>query len=93
MRSISFPMVVTRISRCFSLRIPSYIGGTFRQLGNRYALRSLFTPSSSISSEQLIEDCLKVRSSLQILNDKFKGPLEKSSQRNTLMPFVFLLGE
>jgi len=26
------------------------------------------------------------------LNDKFKGPLEKSSQKNTVLPFVFLLG-
>jgi GTPase Era involved in 16S rRNA processing len=29
---------------------------------------------------------------LQPINDRFAGPLEKSSQKNTILPFVFLLG-
>lgn len=54
--------------------------------------------SSDISSSQkfettkIIDECLSIRSSVQIINDKFKGPLEYSSQKNTILPFVFLLG-
>jgi hypothetical protein len=29
---------------------------------------------------------------MQDLNDKFKGPLDKKNAKNTLFPFVFLLG-
>jgi len=43
-------------------------------------------------STQIIQQCLQVRQSIQDLNDRVKGPLEKSSQKNTALPFVFLLG-
>ena len=60
-------------------------------------LRKTFTSNSILSStsatpQQLIDDCLKIRSSVQTLSDKYKGPLEKNTLKNTLMPFVFLLG-
>jgi hypothetical protein len=51
-----------------------------------------FSTTSAADPEKLIEDCLSIRSSVQKLNDKFRGPLEKSAQKNTLLPFVFLLG-
>eukprot|EP00600_Ochromonadales_sp_CCMP1393_P000817 CAMPEP_0174983848 /NCGR_PEP_ID=MMETSP0004_2-20121128/17382_1 /TAXON_ID=420556 /ORGANISM="Ochromonas sp., Strain CCMP1393" /LENGTH=514 /DNA_ID=CAMNT_0016236167 /DNA_START=214 /DNA_END=1758 /DNA_ORIENTATION=+ len=40
----------------------------------------------------IIEECQALRSSIQSINDKFRGPLEKTSQKNTVLPFVFLLG-
>jgi GTPase SAR1 family protein len=46
----------------------------------------------SPTPQQLIDDCLKIRGSVQALSDKFKGPLEDATQKNTLLPFVFLLG-
>jgi hypothetical protein len=46
----------------------------------------------SSDSKNIIADCIAIRKSVQELNDKFKGPLLKNSQTNTIMPFVFLLG-
>ena len=43
-------------------------------------------------AEQIINDCFKSRSSVQELNDKCNGPLEKNGLKNTVLPFVFLLG-
>ena len=60
--------------------------------GRRFLTINVITSSSSATPERLIDECLKVRSSVQQLNDKFRGPLEKSAQKNTLLPFVFLLG-
>lgn len=48
--------------------------------------------TSSNSPEKLIDDCLKIRNSVQDLSDKYKGPLEKNTQKNTALPFVLLLG-
>lgn len=48
--------------------------------------------SFSFSTESIVEKCYLHRSGLQTLNEKFKGPLDKSAQKNTVMPFVFLLG-
>ena len=42
--------------------------------------------------EKILDECLKVRMSVQNINDRVKGPLEKSAQKNTVLPFVFLLG-
>lgn len=42
--------------------------------------------------ETVIDGCFKLRSSVQELNDKFRGPLSKTTQANTALPFVFLLG-
>eukprot|EP00605_Chrysophyceae_sp_TOSAG23-4_P000758 GSChrysophyteH1.ASY1.ANO1.847.1 assembled CDS len=46
----------------------------------------------NIEAARIIEECLRLRSSVQSINDKFKGPLDKSTQKNTILPFVFLLG-
>jgi polynucleotide 5'-kinase involved in rRNA processing len=54
--------------------------------------KQLTITTSFSSPEQLINDCLKIRGSVQTLNDKYKGPLEKNEQKNTALPFVFLLG-
>jgi hypothetical protein len=53
---------------------------------------STSTVINSGSPEAIIESCLGHRASLQQINDKFRGPLEKSAQKNTVLPFVFLLG-
>jgi hypothetical protein len=47
---------------------------------------------SAATSTRIIDECLDIRKSVQELNDRVKGPLEKSSQKNTMLPFVFLLG-
>jgi len=44
------------------------------------------------ATESIVDHCLSLRKSLQPINDRFAGPLEKSSQKNTILPFVFLLG-
>jgi GTPase SAR1 family protein len=48
--------------------------------------------SSNSIADQIINDCFKFRSSVQELNDKCNGPLEKNGLKNTILPFVFLLG-
>jgi hypothetical protein len=40
----------------------------------------------------VINDCENIRESLQQINDRWKGPLDHSTQKNTIFPFVFLLG-
>ena len=44
------------------------------------------------SAGRIIDEALRLRSSVQGISDRFKGPLEAESQKNTVMPFVFLLG-
>jgi len=46
----------------------------------------------SSSPKEIVEECQLLRKSVQELNDKFKGPLSQATQMNTVMPFVFLLG-
>ena len=46
----------------------------------------------SKTNQSIVDKCFTVRTQLQNINDKCKGPLEKSSQKNTILPFVFLLG-
>jgi hypothetical protein len=54
---------------------------------------SLTAPTGGGTPEDIIDRCHQLRSSIQTLNDKYKGPLERSSdQKNTVLPFVFLLG-
>ena len=48
--------------------------------------------TTTVEPEKIIGECLKFRSSYQEVNDRYKGPLEKSAQKNTILPFVFLLG-
>ena len=43
-------------------------------------------------SSRIIDSALQLRESVQGISDRFKGPLEAKSQKNTVMPFVFLLG-
>ena len=38
------------------------------------------------------QECLALRRKLQPINDRVGGPLEKNSEKNTMLPFVFLLG-
>ena len=42
--------------------------------------------------DRIIEECLTLRQTLQPINDRIGGPLEKDSLKNTILPFVFLLG-
>lgn len=41
---------------------------------------------------QVISSCQLLRESVQVLNDRYKGPLHKGTSQNTVLPFVFLLG-
>eukprot|EP01039_Chlorochromonas_danica_P009154 gene9154-10105_t len=59
---------------------------TFRSFSSQFINEANFNP------EEIIDECGNIRASIQTLNDRFKGPLEKSSQKNTVLPFVFLLG-
>ena len=43
-------------------------------------------------AEQVLGESLDLRKSLQPINDRVGGPLEKNSEKNTILPFVFLLG-
>ena len=54
--------------------------------------RSVLVRRLSVSPKAIIGECQEIRKSVQSLNDKFNGPLSKSNQMNTVMPFVFLLG-
>jgi len=47
---------------------------------------------SSESAADIIQSCYDLRSGVQELNDRFKGPLEQKNAKNTMLPFVFLLG-
>ena len=62
----------------------------------QYARRSFsdkkLPTTASTTPQDIIDKCLTIRSSLQTLSDRVKGPLEKTSQKNTILPFVFLLG-
>ena len=73
-------MIPTKAVRIYAFKISSR------------CIQSIQKRSSSQTPQQLIDDCLKIRSSVQALSDKFKGPLEEATQKNTLLPFVFLLG-
>ena len=49
---------------------------------------------ASIDFDQtgILSACKELRTKLQPINDRFCGPLEKSTQSNTKLPMVFLLG-
>jgi hypothetical protein len=52
-----------------------------------------FSTETSVGKpEDIIDRCLAIRESIQTMNDKYKGPLEVTGQKNTILPFVFLLG-
>ena len=56
---------------------------------NRFQINPRF---STLAPTDIIDKCHDIRASIQSINDKYKGPLEKSGQKNTILPFVFLLG-
>ena len=70
------------------------------QIVGRSAIRRQFgvlseTETSALAGESsidIIQSCYELRKSIQDLNDKYKGPLEEKNAKNTLFPFVFLLG-
>ena len=41
---------------------------------------------------QILSQCAEIHSSIMPLNEKLRGPLAKHSDRQTCMPFVFLVG-
>ena len=43
-------------------------------------------------SPGIVLDCQKILESVETLNDRVRGPLDKSTNKNTIFPFVFLLG-
>lgn len=47
---------------------------------------------SSNGTLAVIDDCQKYGKIIQKLNDRVRGPLEKSTHKSTALPFVFLLG-
>lgn len=47
---------------------------------------------SSDSAIDIIQSCYDLRNGVQELNDRFKGPLDQKNAKNTMLPFVFLLG-
>jgi len=44
------------------------------------------------TQKTILERCVELHGSIQPLNDSVKGPLGKSGDRTTKLPFVFLLG-
>jgi tRNA U34 5-carboxymethylaminomethyl modifying GTPase MnmE/TrmE len=48
--------------------------------------------SEALETDPIIKQCLNYLADLQPLNDRVSGPLDKSDQKNTSLPFVFLLG-
>lgn len=44
------------------------------------------------TAKNIVNECHTLRKSIQQLNDKCRGPLASNTQKNTVMPFVFLLG-
>ena len=48
--------------------------------------------NNSTNANDIIDECLKLRSMIQPINDQIRGPLDKQSAKNTMLPFVFLLG-
>jgi hypothetical protein len=55
----------------------------------RKSTRTFSTLPNSIG---VIHECEKIRESIQVINDRCGGPLDESTQKNTIFPFVFLLG-
>jgi Dynamin family len=50
-------------------------------------------PSDTLQdSAAVITKCQSLRDSIQVINDRYKGPLHKGTTQNTILPFVFLLG-
>ena len=50
------------------------------------------TAGKNLENIDIIQACHDLRNSVQSLNDRFKGPLDSKNAKNTMFPFVFLLG-
>lgn len=59
---------------------------------NVFSSSSSSNDDASVTPESILDHSLKIRESIQEVNDKYKGPLEKAATKNTILPFVFLLG-
>ena len=44
------------------------------------------------NASAIIDECQKLRDSVQTINDRVHGPLEGITKTSTILPFVFLLG-
>jgi len=63
----------------------------FRTLvtASQESTNSMLTPETQ---RLILDRCIELHKSIQPLNDAVKGPLGKSGDRTTKLPFVFLLG-
>jgi polynucleotide 5'-kinase involved in rRNA processing len=43
-------------------------------------------------NNSIIAECERLRKNIQVINDRVHGPLDKTSIKSTLFPFVLLLG-
>jgi hypothetical protein len=62
---------------------------SLHMLSKSVAVRSL---CSVREKPGIVLDCQKILESVEQLNDRVRGPLDKSTNQNTIFPFVFLLG-
>lgn len=66
--------------------------------GRLHILRRMSSLSSSGATptltleQRVITRCHELRESIQGINDRYRGPLHNGSSKNTILPFVFLLG-
>jgi len=62
-----------------------------KRLGAKHAFFS-FNRLFSSTTDEIFHRCESLYQSILPLNHKLFGPLEDATERNTAMPFVFLLG-
>jgi len=70
----------------------SLVRCTIKPSNRKILINRLLSTQKISTPDEIIDECIRLRSSMQPLNDKFKGPLDKAAQKNTILPFVFLLG-
>ena len=92
----SFISVLRAVSMQITI-VPTKIGNFFPRsisTSSSVILKKRFSTNFSDDkvTEDIIAECLELRRSLQPINDRIGGPLEKNSEKNTILPFVFLLG-
>lgn len=47
---------------------------------------------TALDAMGVMSRCQELRDGVQVINDRYKGPLHRGSTQNTMLPFVFLLG-
>jgi len=55
-------------------------------------LRKELDEGEDLVHKSILKECVRLRSLLQELSNRYNGPLDKTSIRSTLFPFVLLLG-